>query len=48
MCAAGVLPAPELLETVMRISVADADRGKVETFTHELMAIVTYMQPVHI
>ena len=39
--APGVLPAPELLETVLRISVADPRKDAVERFTKELMPLVT-------
>lgn len=39
--APGVLPAPELLETVLRISVADPRKDAVERFTKELVPLVT-------
>lgn len=35
-CAPGVLPEPELLETVLRISVADPDQAAVERFAKEI------------
>jgi hypothetical protein len=38
-CAPGVTPEPELLETVMRISVADPDKAAVERFTKEIAVL---------
>jgi hypothetical protein len=39
--APGVLPTPELLETVLRVSVADPRKDAVERFTKELAPLVT-------
>lgn len=40
-CAPGVVPAPELLETVLRITVADPRKEAVACFAKELMPLVT-------
>lgn len=39
--APGVLPEPELLETVMRVSVADPRKDAIERFTKEIAPLVT-------
>lgn len=38
-CAPGVTPEPELLESVMRISVADNDKAAIERFTKEIAVL---------
>ena len=38
-CVPGVTPEPELLETVLRITVHDPDKAKVERFTKELSSL---------
>ncbi len=40
-CAGGILPAPDLLETVLRVSVADPNRDAVDRFTKEIAPLVT-------
>jgi hypothetical protein len=40
-CAPGVLPAPALLETVLRVSAAHPDKAAVERFAREIAPLVT-------
>ena len=40
-CVPGVLPEPELLETVLRVSVAHPDKAAVERFAREIAPLVT-------